>query len=240
MKKIFGINPITELLKSKKNISEIWLLKSKTSKFDHIIELAREQDVPISFKNKDDFNTKGIAGENHQGVLALVIDIKPNRYGLKEFLKQKADIDNQVILILDGITDPRNFGAILRSCDHFNISAVLFAKDHSAPNSPVVYKTSSGAVNYVPQIPVANLARAMEELKKADFWIYGLDIDGEKSISDVNFSGNTAIVLGSEGSGMKRLVKESCDFLIHIPNSGHVDSLNVSVACGIVLYEITK
>lgn len=147
--------------------------------------------------------------------------------------------DTALILILDEITDPQNFGAILRSADQFSVDLVVVSSRKSAGKNETVVKVSSGAAVYVPVAVVANIGHAIETLKKYGFWVYGADMSGI-SILKTNLSGKTAIVMGSEGKGLHRLIRERCDALISIPSNGHVDSFNVSVAAGIIMYEIRR
>jgi 23S rRNA (guanosine2251-2'-O)-methyltransferase len=144
-----------------------------------------------------------------------------------------------MVLALDGITDVHNLGALMRSADLFNADAVIVPGHRSAKDSDVVAKISSGASAFVPLFEVTNLVRTLGRLKDAGFWIYGADTDGQPA-PRTNLAGNTALVLGSEGRGISRLVRETCDALVCIPARGHVDSFNVSVAGGILMYEIRR
>ena len=156
--------------------------------------------------------------------------------GFIEGLGDRADV---LALILDDITDPHNYGAILRSCDQFGVDLVISRDRRNAKHADVISKTSAGTVSWVPQAETANIVRAAELLKDAGFWIYGADMRGEP-VYRKNLRGRVALVLGSEGAGISRLLKESCDGLVGIPSKGKVDSLNVSVAAGVLLYEIQR
>lgn len=158
---------------------------------------------------------------------------------LQDFLETLGNKENALVLILDGITDPHNLGAILRSADLFEADLVVLPSRRSASENDTVARTSSGAVEWVPVLTTANLSRVMEDLQKADFWIYGAHMEGEKAAS-LELDGRVALVLGSEGKGLGRLIKEYCDGLISIPTGGHVDSFNVSVAAGILMYEVKR
>jgi 23S rRNA (guanosine2251-2'-O)-methyltransferase len=157
---------------------------------------------------------------------------------LKHFLSRPART-NRLVLLLDEITDPHNLGAILRSADQFSVDLVVIPQSHSVKLTGSVAKVSSGASAWVATCPVTNLLRAMEQLKKAGYWLYGADKEGERADS-VDLAGNIGIVMGSEGKGLRRLVMEGCDGIIRIPSSGHVDSFNVSVAAGILMYEVRR
>jgi 23S rRNA (guanosine2251-2'-O)-methyltransferase len=144
-----------------------------------------------------------------------------------------------LILLLDQINDPHNLGAILRSADQFGAELVILPSRRAARETQTVVKTSAGASLYVPVASVPNLAAGLEAAKQAGFWVYGADLDGQR-LEAVRFEGRVALVLGSEGSGLRRLVRERCDALVRIPSGGHVDSLNVSVAAGILMYEVRR
>jgi 23S rRNA (guanosine2251-2'-O)-methyltransferase len=142
-------------------------------------------------------------------------------------------------MILDEITDPHNYGAILRSCDQFGVDMVITRHRRIAKHAEIVSKTSAGAFAWVPQAETANLSQAVKELKDAGFWIYGSDMEGE-CIYSRDLRGKTAIILGGEGTGISRLLRESCDAMISIPSLGRIDSLNVSVAAGVIFYEVMR
>jgi 23S rRNA (guanosine2251-2'-O)-methyltransferase len=146
---------------------------------------------------------------------------------------------DMLVVILDEITDPHNYGAILRSCDQFGADLVISGKRRNAKHAGIISKTSAGAVSWVPQAETANLVRAAEDLKKAGFWIYGADMAGEP-VYKKDLRGRTALVLGGEGSGISRLLRECCDGMVGIPSEGRIDSLNVSVAAGVLLYEVRR
>jgi 23S rRNA (guanosine2251-2'-O)-methyltransferase len=144
-----------------------------------------------------------------------------------------------LVVILDEITDPHNYGAILRSCDQFGVDLVVTRNRRIAKHAEVIAKTSAGAAAWVPAAEVANLPRAVQDLKDAGFWIYGADMEGE-AVYARDLRGRTAFILGGEGVGISRLLRESCDAMVAIPAQGRIDSLNVSVAAGILLYEVTR
>jgi 23S rRNA (guanosine2251-2'-O)-methyltransferase len=158
---------------------------------------------------------------------------------LDEFIERLGDRTDALVLILDEITDPHNYGAILRSCDQFGVDLVVSRNRRNAKNADVISKTSAGAVSWVPQAETANLVRAAEQLKDSGFWLYGADMDGEPAYK-TDLKGRTALVLGAEGTGISRLLQEHCDGMVGIPSTGRIDSLNVSVAAGILLYEVRR
>ncbi|MCL2067836.1 MAG: 23S rRNA (guanosine(2251)-2'-O)-methyltransferase RlmB [Treponema sp.] len=158
---------------------------------------------------------------------------------LEDFINALGERRSVLVLILDEITDPHNYGAILRSCDQFGVDLVVSRNRRSAKHAAVVSKTSAGAVSWVPQAETPNLVRAAEDLKNAGFWIYGADMGGEP-VYKKNMTGRTVLVLGSEGAGISRLLRERCDGMVGIPSLGRIDSLNVSVAAGVLLYEVQR
>lgn len=172
-----------------------------------------------------------------QGVVAFVDPIKLART-VDEVLEDLSE--PALLLVLDGVTDPHNLGACLRSADAFGAHAVIVPKDRAATLNAVAVKAASGAADSVPFIPVTNLARALRELKERNILIVGTDQDGSIAVADADFSGPAALVLGAEGSGMRRLTREHCDVLVRIPMFGQVESLNVSVSTGVCLYEARR
>lgn len=172
-----------------------------------------------------------------QGVVAFVEPIKLART-LDEVLEDLTE--PALLLVLDGVTDPHNLGACLRSADAFGAHAVIVPKDRAATLNAVAVKAASGAADSVPFIPVTNLARSLRELKERNILIVGTDQDGSIAVADADFSGPAALVLGAEGSGMRRLTREHCDVLVRIPMFGQVESLNVSVSTGVCLYEARR
>jgi 23S rRNA (guanosine2251-2'-O)-methyltransferase len=183
--------------------------------------------------------------EGHKGAL-FVEKVRPSeksgsrRYSdLGSYLKETGTEDQQLVLMLDGITDPHNLGAILRSADQFSVDLVILPGHRSASVNATVAKVSVGAHAWVPTIQVNNAARTLEQLKDAGFWIYGADMGGGTA-AGTDLTGRTCLVMGSEGKGISRLLKEKCDTMVSIPMAGHVDSLNVSVAAGILMYEVVR
>ncbi len=172
-----------------------------------------------------------------QGVVAFVEPIKLART-IDEVLEDISE--PALLLILDGVTDPHNLGACLRSADAFGAHAVLVPKDRAASLNAAAVKAASGAADTVPLIPVTNLARSLRELKERNILIVGTDQDGSMDVADADFSGPAALVLGAEGAGMRRLTREHCDVLVRIPMFGQVESLNVSVSTGVCLYEARR
>lgn len=178
--------------------------------------------------------------DRHQGVVALAEKMTIARTITEVIEDVEGAKEKPLFLILDGVTDPHNFGACLRVADGAGVNAVVIPKDRSASINATVSKVSSGASEVMPVITVTNLVRSMKEMQESGVWIIGTDDEAEKSIYDIDLTGSIAIVMGAEGEGMRRLTKETCDELIHIPMQGVVSSLNVSVASGVCLYEALR
>jgi 23S rRNA (guanosine2251-2'-O)-methyltransferase len=177
---------------------------------------------------------------DHRGIALYAEDAgKAVDITLEDFLAGLGERKDVLAVVLDEITDPHNYGAILRSCDQFGADLVITRNRRIAKYAEVVSKTSAGAVAWVPVAEAANLVRAVEDLKEGGFWIYGADMAGEP-VWDKDLRGRTAIILGGEGAGVSRLLRTQCDAMIAIPSRGRIDSLNVSVAAGVLLYEITR
>ena len=232
----------------KGDIQGTLLLSEENHRNQQLSSLAERADVRVQHITRVELN-KTCGGKKHRNA-ALVIDSLPiddsgqraRRGGLKkrfsEYLDELGE-ERTLILFLDNITDTGNLGAIIRSADQFRVKLVVIPRHKAAGETEAVIRTSSGASAYVTIVEVANLVQAIKECRKYGFWIYGADLSGEL-LPDIVFSDKSGLVLGSEGSGLSRLVKENCDYLVSIPAAGHVDSFNVSVAGGILMYEITR
>jgi 23S rRNA (guanosine2251-2'-O)-methyltransferase len=176
----------------------------------------------------------------HRGIALQTIDSENStQTTLENFITGLGERNNALVLILDEITDPHNYGAILRSSDQFGVDLVLGRNRRSAKNAGVISNTSAGAVSWVSQAETPNLIRAVDDLKEAGFWVFGTDIEGEPVFSK-DLTGRVAFILGSEGAGISRLLRERCDGMVGIPSVGRIESLNVSVAAGILLYEVHR
>ena len=205
---------------------------SRISKISSILS-TKKINFSKTNKNKLDRLTKG---ELHQGIVAEVI--LPPLLGHKELIDFVAKVSNNpLILMLDSIQDPRNLGACLRCANAAGVDCVVVNKDGSAPINAVVHKTSAGAINQLKIFQVTNLARTIKSLQAQELWVIGLDGDVTTSIYDINLRGPTVIVMGTEGKGLRQLIMKTCDQLAQIPMTGNVESLNVSVATGIALFE---
>lgn len=237
-KMIFGFHAVTARLRHEaSSVEEIYIDASRHDR--RMQELLRAAEgAKVRIIHADAQRLDGMVGtRRHQGVVAKAGELSLAR-NLDELLD--AIEGPPLLLILDGITDPHNLGACLRVADGAGTHAVIAPKDRAVGLNATAAKVASGAADTVPYITVTNLARTMRELKERDIWLFGTTDDAEKSLYDVDFSGPAALVMGSEGEGMRRLTRENCDVLVSIPMHGAVESLNVSVASGICLYEARR
>ena len=237
---IAGIHAVRSALKfGSDGVTEIWLERSRRDRrLTEIAELCREVGVLLKQKDKDDI-ARAADGLNHQGVLAWVRTPKPRpEQDLPGLLE---DLDAPpFLLILDGVQDPHNLGACLRTADAAGVHAVIAPKDNAAGLTPTVCKVASGAAETMPYVQVTNLARTMDQLKEQGVWLTGTAGDAPADLYQVDLKGPLGLVMGAEGSGLRRLTRERCDYLVRLPMLGQVESLNVSVAAGICLYEALR
>ena len=236
---IEGRNSILELLKSGKDINKLYIQKGeKHGSIIEIISLARDKKIVIVEEEKHKLDQMSQTN-NHQGVIAIV---PPYEYCDVDDILKEAEKRNEkpFIVILDSIEDPHNLGSIIRTAECAGVHGIIIPKRRSASINSTVNKTSAGAVQYVNVARVNNLNDTIKYLKEKDIWIYGTDMNGQKNYNEEKYDSGVAIVIGSEGSGISRLVKENCDFLIKIPMVGKINSLNASVSAGIVMYEISN
>ncbi|MBQ2891517.1 MAG: 23S rRNA (guanosine(2251)-2'-O)-methyltransferase RlmB [Bacilli bacterium] len=237
--KIYGFNPVIEALESGSEIDKI-LLKDgiKHSKASKITALAKEKKIPFQFVNQSKLDTL-TEGGNHQGVLAFSAVHK--YYTVDEILESAAEKNEPpFIVILDSVTDPHNLGSIIRTANAAGAHGVIIPKNRSAGLSSTVFKVSAGASEYTMVAKVTNLSRTVEDLKKKGVWVAGTALEAESYHFDTDLKGPLAVIIGSEGEGMSRILREKCDFLIKIPMLGRIESLNASVAAGILLYEAVR
>ncbi|SKA01624.1 23S rRNA (guanosine(2251)-2'-O)-methyltransferase RlmB [Selenihalanaerobacter shriftii] len=234
MDKVEGRNPVLEALKAGRNIDEILVYKNANG-VGELIAKAKEAGTKIKRVSKDKLDNLAET-YSHQGVIAFG---EPIEYlTLDQLIKQAYEkVDDPLFILLDEIKDPHNFGSILRTADIVGAQGVIIPERKSVGLTPAVGKSSAGAVEYIPVAQVTNLVRAMEKLKDNKFWIAGADISGDQVCYQADLTGPLGIVIGSEGSGMRRLVTERCDFLIKLPMKGKVSSLNASVAGALLMYE---
>jgi len=237
-----GIHPVKHALDAGVAIEELLIEKGKHHpRLNELIHMARKNGTRFSFVPKQAL-IRLAEGVPHQGVVAKLATAVAVQQPTFDAWLERLDMEqNPLLLLLDQVTDPHNLGACLRTAEAAGCAAVIVPKDHAADiSSPVVAKSACGALARLPVLRVTNLTRSIETLQQKGFWTVGLAGDAEVSIYDAKMSGATAVVMGSEGTGMRRLVRESCDQLFNIPMPGAVESLNVSVATGITLFEINR
>jgi 23S rRNA (guanosine2251-2'-O)-methyltransferase len=236
---IAGRNPVMEALKAGTLIEKVVILAGvKGTAIEKIKAAAKRNRVPFIEVGKQRFREL-VSDTTTQGVVAIV--------GTKAYVEvddilavAQENGEPPFVLILDEIEDPQNLGALLRTAECSGIHGAIIPKHHAASVNQTVAKTSAGASEYLPVAKVTNIAQTLEELKKKGLWIVGTDADAEKSYTQVDYSGPIAIVIGNEGSGIRHLVKEKCDFVVKIPVYGKIESLNASVAGALVMYEAVK
>ncbi|MFZ5942510.1 MAG: 23S rRNA (guanosine(2251)-2'-O)-methyltransferase RlmB [Bacillota bacterium] len=238
MSEIFGRNPVLELLKSDKSVNKIFIaegtLKGPTQE---IVKLAKEKRIPYQMVDKDKLD-KMFPNQNHQGVAALAA--AADYVDWQDILERaRSKNEDPLIVMLDEIEDPHNLGAIMRTADAAGAHGIIIPKRRAVPLTEGVAKASAGAVQYVPVARVANLAQTIDQLKKEGCWVVGTALKGT-DIYKQNLKGPLVIIIGSEGKGLSKLIEEKCDFLINIPMKGNINSLNASVATGVVLYETVR
>lgn len=235
---IEGRNPIIEALKADREIERIWIAKgSETGSIQKIIGMAKEKRIPIEYVDRNILDNKSLTGAN-QGIIASVAAYKYSE--LEDIVyKAKERKEDLFVLILDGIEDPHNLGAIIRTAEATGVHGIIIPKRRAVGLTQTVAKASAGAIEYVPIVKVANLVQAIKTLKDCGAWIAAADISG-KDYFKSDLKGNIGVVIGSEGKGISKLVLENCDFSIKIPMKGQISSLNASVAAGVLMYEVVR
>ena len=235
---VFGIHAVGALLqRAPQDVLELFVMKDRDDKrMQPLIQDARQNGISVQFCNRKTLDD--MVGGQHQGIIAKArLQSSGSEADLAAIVAQH---DKPFILVLDGVTDPHNLGAILRSADAAGVHAVVSPKDRSVKLTSVVRKVACGAAESVPFITITNLARTLRELQDAGVWVVGTAGETETTIYQADFKGPLAIVLGAEGEGLRRLTRETCDSLVKIPMFGSVSSLNVSVAAGICLFEAVR
>jgi len=236
---IAGKNPVLEALQAGRPLSKILFAQGlKQSSVKEIMSLARTRQIPYQFVARERLDSL-VPGNIHQGIVAQA--------GAKEYVDWEEIVEKALqkgtdpfLVLLDGLEDPRNLGAILRTAEAVGVDGVIIPKHRSVSLTAAVARSSAGAVEYVPVARVPNLPLIMDRLKEKGYWIVGTDSQAEQKYFEADLKGPLAVVLGSEGKGLGKLVKEKCDFLVSIPMLGQVNSLNVSVAGALLFYEIIR
>ena len=231
-----GRNAVMEALKSGRPIDSIYILKGNTQgSLGKIVAMAKDEGIPVKDGTPQKFES--LCGDmNHQGVAAIVAC---RDFSTMQDIMDKAGDEPPFIVICDNIEDPHNLGAIIRTAEAAGAHGVIIPKRRGVGLTATVAKTSAGAVEYMPVVRVANIVSCIDELKEQGFWIFCADMDGE-TWCQADMKGKIGVVVGSEGFGVSRLTKEHCDFVVSLPMKGHVNSLNASVAAGIVIYEAVR
>ena len=236
----FGFHSIESLLQNNPELVLNVLIQNgrKDKRINNLTKILSSNRIPFSIADKDKLD-KISKGEAHQGIISKVI--LPPLLNEESLLDSISSINQDpLILILDTIQDPRNMGACLRSANAAGVSHVIINKDGSSPINATVHKTSAGAINNLKIFHVTNLSRTIKEIQKIGIWVVGLDGSSQKSIYNINLTGSIAIVVGSEGKGIRQLIKKNCDQIVSIPMTGNIESLNVSVAAAISLFETKR
>jgi 23S rRNA (guanosine2251-2'-O)-methyltransferase len=231
---IYGINPVMEALRAGR-VRSVRVSRRGGPRLQEIVRRAGAQGVPLVRAEPEDLD-RDAGGAAHQGVIGELAEAPD--YDVADLVRQARDVP--LIVVLDGIEDPQNLGAILRTAEAAGADGVVQQTRRSAPLGPAVARASAGALAHVRIARVVNVARALEELKGAGVWTVGLSGTASERYDAIDLTGPIALVLGAEGTGLRRLVRERCDFLVSIPMRGRVGSLNVSVAAGVALYEALR
>ena len=226
---VFGKNVANEILKKNEKIKKAYICKSFNDK--NIISALQKSNICIKFCEK--FELDKLANGNHQGIILSIPDYE--YCDVSEFINE----ENSLVVILDHLEDPHNLGAIIRTCEAAGVDGIIIPKDRSVSVNSTVMKVSAGALENMKISSVTNLSNTIKYLKENGFWIVGTDMSGT-SYDEIDYSGKIAIVIGNEGKGMSKIVRESCDFIASIPMRGKINSLNASVATGIIVYEAIK
>ncbi len=229
---IYGKNPIMEALKGA-SVYKVYMLNG--NKDQKIFNLCKNNQIPLEFVDKKEFDKK-VGKAVHQGVMACVENYR--YYSVTEILDAIPQNKQPLLLMLDGLEDPHNLGAILRTCDAVGVDGVIIPKNRSVGLNATVAKVSTGAIHHVKVAQVTNLTRTLEMLKKESFWVVGCELENSQDYREIDYNMPTVLVIGSEGFGMSRLVKKSCDIQVVLPMVGHVNSLNASVAAAVLLYQV--
>ena len=235
---IEGKNPVAEALRSGATINRVWVQNNiNDNATNQIIKLAKQNKIRLDFVDKKILDNKSQT-KHHQGVMCETVDFS---YSEVEDILCLAEQKNEApfIVILDGIEDPHNFGAIIRSAECAGVHGIIIPEHRACQVNETVIKTSAGATANMLVAKVTNLNTCIEKLQKNNVWVYGLELGGE-SIYKTNLKGAVALVVGSEGFGISKLTKQKCDQIVTLPMNGKINSLNASVACGVALYEILK
>ena len=230
---IFGRNPVKEALRANKVI-KVFITNNFSDKEINLLLQEKKPYIKVVSTNELDSKCRGV----HQGIMA---EVKPYEYlDLEELLRRSRKVEVPILVILDGINDTHNLGAILRSCDVFNVTGVIIPKHNQVPLNATVAKSSAGAINFVPVCQVSSINQTLQKLKDNGFWIVSTDGSAKLDYNQITYDFPVALVIGSEGKGVSQLIVKNSDYVVKIPQYGHVNSLNASVAAGILLARIRQ
>jgi 23S rRNA (guanosine2251-2'-O)-methyltransferase len=234
-----GRRAVLETLRGNRSVSELLVAEGvqPSGVLDDILAIAKKDRIALTFLPRKEMDRLAFS-ENHQGV---IIRVEPYRYAaFKQVYRTLEQADSPLVVLLDSVTDPRNLGSVARTCEAAGVDALLLPRSRAAPVTPVVFHASAGAVENISIATVPNLVSVMRELKKLGLWVVGADTRAENTCFEADLTGPLALVMGSEGEGLHRLVRETCDSLVRIPMFGKVSSLNVSVATALIIYEALR
>ncbi|GFE58682.1 23S rRNA (guanosine(2251)-2'-O)-methyltransferase RlmB [Geobacter sp. AOG1] len=232
---IYGMNPVLEALRGSRRAFELFVaVGANDRRLEKLLKLAAEKGVPVRQRDKRDI-ARLCGTEHHQGVALRV-----EGFAYADLTDLLVTGTNGLVLVLDGIQDPHNLGALIRTAACAGANGVIIPKDRAAAVTPTVEKSSAGAVETIPIVQVTNIAQTLAELKEAGFWIYGAVGEAAEPVYRQDMTGNVVLVIGSEGEGLRPLVRKMCDLLVAIPLQGGVSSLNASVAGGVLMFEVVR
>lgn len=231
---IYGKNTVLEALKGNKPVYQVYMMKN--GKDDKIIALAKRKQIPVELVTQKNVFFDLVGKVVHQGVVAQVEGYR--YYTIDEIVSSIPSSKQPLLLMLDGLEDPHNLGAILRTCDAIEVDGVIIGKNRSVGLTPTVAKVSTGAIDHVKVAQVTNLSRTLDDLKQQGYWVVGCDLDNSQDYRAIDYNMPLVVVIGSEGFGISRLVKSHCDMNVILPMKGHVTSLNASVATAVILYQV--
>jgi len=238
MEKLTGIHAVREALAARRPVQSLLIARGRHGgRLEEIVRLARTNGVPIRFEDRPQVD-RAAGTRDHQGVVAMLA--AETSVSLEELLARSGSPASGLLVLLDGVEDPQNLGAVIRTALAAGAGGVVIPERRAAGLTDAAVRASAGAAAHLRIARVTNLVRAMEEIKEAGYWLVGLDERAERRHTDIDLTGAIAVVLGGEGKGLHQLVKERCDFVVSIPASGPVRSLNVSVAAGVVLFEVVR
>lgn len=236
---IYGVQPVLEALKSRGGRAEkIWVAFGRSgTAVQRILEQAKQQKTPVSFKDRAALDAKAGTAK-HQGILALVSGIETLE--LEPFLRQLSEEKRRFIALLDEVQDPHNLGAIVRTACASGVEGILLPKHRTSPLTPVAVKASAGAAEWVPLVRVGNAAEALRRIREEGIFVIGADASAGSRIYEQDFCQDVCVVIGGEGKGLRPVLKKNCDVLVSIPMIGPLDSLNASVAAGVLFFEVVR